>query len=164
MCKMLLHHFQKCCYVRAGIQGLAQWLSWPSFESRLALELWPYFTKKMERLLTCIVSEKGDDAWRSHWRVVWSCFYWNRSCKEAAETFCVSGRTVQWIMRHFKNRRSRNIEQSLWRAIGGWRDLFTGYCFWQSRNIFGWNYGHMRDWQEKLCTLLHFAGKLRGWG
>ena len=36
-----------------------------------------------------------------------------------AETFCVSGRTVQWIMRHFKNRRSRNIEQSLWRAIGG---------------------------------------------
>ena len=30
----------------------------------------------------------------SQWRIVWSCFYRNMSCKEAAETLCVSERTI----------------------------------------------------------------------
>ena len=35
------------------------------------------------------------------WRIVWSCFYRNTSCEEAAETFFISVRTVQRNLRQF---------------------------------------------------------------
>ena len=167
MCNMLLHHFRKCFYT--WIQGLAKWLSRTSFDSQLTLERWPYFRKKLERFanLYCVREKEtmfGDLNGGSYGVASTG----TGLVKRLHRTFVLVEELFKGLwgssMTHEQSKKQEYwtvITESYWRLKRPfyWILFLTiQECIWMK-----WR-ASLKSWQEKLCTLLHFAGKLLDWG